>query len=159
VPHKTDNRYTLVAGKIDLDKLYKFYKQLQKLFNKASPSAKSGSKPLTRFINPKFPLYVKDIIKKPNSYWGKSAQEISQSFEKAGFKTVIRPSKQGSKRATIVEIKGHPEIQQIQVHPGGGRHDGPYIKFSTSTHKIVKIVDPKTYIIDPKEKATILFIK
>jgi len=35
-----------------------------------------------------------------------------------------------------VRIQGHPEITNIQVHPGGGRHTpegSPYWKISTNT--------------------------
>ncbi|MFD0520700.1 hypothetical protein [Paractinoplanes durhamensis] len=41
-----------------------------------------------------------------------------------------------SQRAQQVRVEGHPEITNIQVHPGGGRHTpegSPYWKISTNT--------------------------
>ena len=60
-------------------------------------------------------------------------------------------------RASIVEIKGHPTIQQIQVHPGGGRHAGAYYKISTTNQGIAKVVDSKTYVPTSGEKAKIIY--
>jgi hypothetical protein len=44
----------------------------------------------------------------------------------------------------------------IQVHPGGGMHEGAYYKISTSTVGKIKVVDPKTYKATPGEKAKII---
>ena len=49
-----------------------------------------------------------------------------------------------------------PEISQIQVHPGGGRHRGPYTKISTSTQGVIEVVDQGTYKPTPGEKAQII---
>lgn len=100
----------------------------------------------------------KTIIDDPKSVHGKSADEIAKEFKDAGFDTNVRDSTKGSKKATIVEIKGHPEITQIQVHPGGGRHEGAYTKISTSTKGIIKVVNSKTYKPTPGEKATIVTV-
>jgi uncharacterized protein RhaS with RHS repeats len=56
--------------------------------------------------------------------WGKTAKEIAEELNKKGYKTNIRQSTKGSKKATIIEVKGHKNITQIQVHPGGGIHGG-----------------------------------
>jgi hypothetical protein len=144
----------LIAGK-PLDWKGPVLRTIQRLI----PFVKGGAKNLKKFIFgfTKLPLYVKDIFKNPKAYWGKSAEEISQAFRDAGFKTTVRPSTMGSQRSTIIDVKGHPQIQQIEVHPGGGLHKGAYIKFSTSTNGRIKIVDPKTYKPGPNEKVT--FIK
>ncbi|WP_107689100.1 hypothetical protein [Neisseria wadsworthii] len=101
-------------------------------------------------------LITVNYVKKPRTIWGKSALDISKSFEKAGYSTTIRSSNRGG-RASIVEIKGHPTIQQIQVHPGGGRHAGAYYKISTTNQGIVKVVDSKTYVPTSGEKAKIIY--
>lgn len=98
-----------------------------------------------------------NVLKSPKTVWNKSLNEIVADFEKAGFSTSVRQSTRGSKKAEIIEVKGHPSIQQIQVHPGGGRHGGSYYKISTSDQGIIKIVDKQTYVPTPGEKATIIF--
>jgi hypothetical protein len=56
-----------------------------------------------------------------------------------------------------IRIKGHKEITNIQVHPGGGRHGGSYYKISTSNRGKLKVVDKTTYKPIPGEKATIIY--
>ena len=69
----------------------------------------------------------------------------------------MKKSTQGSKLSTQIRIQGHPEISNIQVHPGGGRHGGAYYKISTTSGLgKVKVVDPATYIATPGEKAIIV---
>jgi hypothetical protein len=82
--------------------------------------------------------FVDGITGDPKSVAGMSAQDIAQQFNDAGFPaTVEQSTKKGtSGNAIQVRVQGHPEITNIQVHPGGGRHtpDGsPYWKISTST--------------------------
>jgi len=74
--------------------------------------------------------------------WGKSAETIAAAFRKAGYKVIIKQSSKGSGKARIIVIQGHPKISQIQVHPGGGIHRGPYIKISTNNGKI-KVINSK----------------
>lgn len=90
----------------------------------------------------------------PRSMWGKSAEEIADGIEKAGYKTSIRQSEHVSKRARIIKVEGHPEIQQIQAHPGGGLHEGAYIKISSQKYGKIKVVDKETYKPTPDEKDT-----
>jgi len=96
-------------------------------------------------------LNVSGIAKNPASLWGRSADEIAQGLNDAGFSATVRQSTRGSGRAQIISVEGHPEITQIQVHPGGGRHGGSYIKVSTSTEGKIKVIDPETYVADPNE--------
>lgn len=65
-------------------------------------------------------------------------------------------STRGSRKALIVEVKGHPQIPQVQVHPGGGRHEGACYKVSTTTEETIKIVGPSTYEPNPGEKAKVI---
>src|SRR5690606_15205706 len=64
--------------------------------------------------------FVGEVVTKPESLWGKSAGEIAAGFKEAGYKATVRTSRSG--KAQIIEVSGHPEVSQIQVHPGGGRH-------------------------------------
>jgi hypothetical protein len=97
-----------------------------------------------------------DLLKNPKSIWGKDANEIAREFEKAGYKVMVEPSTKGSMRSTQVRVEGHPEITNIEIHPGGGRHGGAYYKISTSTQGKIKVVDPKTYIPSPGDKAKVI---
>ena len=67
-------------------------------------------------------------------------RRVEHRYSRDGI-TNIRASNRGSQLATIVEIENHPEIKQIQVHPGGGRHEGAYLKISSQTEGIIKVVD------------------
>ncbi|WP_338046644.1 RHS repeat-associated core domain-containing protein [Polyangium spumosum] len=97
-----------------------------------------------------------NILKNPKSIWGKSADEIADELRKAGYKVKVEQSTRGSKLSQQIRVEGHPEITNIEVHPGGGRHGGSYYKISTSTQGKIKVVDPKTYIPDPKDKSKII---
>ncbi len=99
-----------------------------------------------------------NLLKAPKKIWGKSADDIAKEFREAGYEATIEQSTKGSKLSTQIRIKGHPEITNIQVHPGGGRHVGSYYKISTSTQGIIKVVDKTTYVASKGEKATIIFI-
>jgi hypothetical protein len=79
----------------------------------------------------------------------------ADAFRRAGYKASVRQSSRGSGLARIVEIQGHKEISQIQVHPGGGRHGGAYVKISTN-HGTLKVVDSSTYEPTPGERANIV---
>lgn len=97
-----------------------------------------------------------DFTKTPQSIWGRSADDIVKDFQAAGYQVNVRQSTRGSGQAVIIEVKGHPEISQIQYHPGGGRHGGSYYKVSTTTQGTMKVVDPGTYKPTQGEKATII---
>ncbi|MGH3774033.1 MAG: hypothetical protein ACRDRW_22025 [Pseudonocardiaceae bacterium] len=104
--------------------------------------------------------WVDELSRDPKIIWDPtaSAQEIAKKFEMAGYKVEIQPSTKGSKFSTQIRIQGPGPIQNIQVHPGGGRHGGAYYKISTSTEGVIKIVDRTTYKLIPGEKAKIIFI-
>lgn len=99
---------------------------------------------------------ITNLLSDPKSVWGKSVDEIADSFKNAGYGVATEPSTKGSMRSTQIRVSGHPEIANIQVHPGGGRHGGAYYKISTSTQGKIKVVDPATYIPTPGEKAKII---
>ena len=82
--------------------------------------------------------FVGNIVDDPKSLVGRSAQDIADQFNAAGYQARVEQTfKAGtSGNAVQVRISGHPEITNIQVHPGGGRHTPagtPYWKISTST--------------------------
>jgi hypothetical protein len=152
-----------------LEKLKDKLKKAQDLIEKAKQKLKNAIKkkpdgPEKMPDKPKNPgdgghvpkSLAHDLLKNPKAIWGKNADEIAKEFEKAGYKVKIEPSTKGSKRSTQVRVEGHPEITNIEVHPGGGRHGGAYYKISTSTQGKIKVVDPKTYIPDPSDKSQII---
>ncbi len=101
-----------------------------------------------------------DILDEPKSIWGKSADEIAEAFNNEdGVQAYVEQSTKGSKRAQIIRIEGHSDVQMVQVHPGGGRHVGAYYKISTSTKGIIKVIDPSTYVPSAGEKATFVEIQ
>jgi len=102
---------------------------------------------------------IAKFLDNPKTIWGKSADDIQKIFQNAGYETVIQQSTRGSKKSLQIRIKNHPEITNIQVHPGGGRHGGSYYKISTSTQGKIKVVDPKTYLPIQGEKANIIYIE
>ena len=92
--------------------------------------------------------YVDDIINNPLSLVGKSAEDIAEKFNDAGYEAFTQQTgKKGtSGKAIQVRIK-HPEITNIQVHPGGGRHTSegiPYWKISTNTKGKIWVI-PKSF--------------
>lgn len=97
-----------------------------------------------------------NFTKTPQAIWGRSTDDIAKDFKAAGYQVNVRQSSRGSGQAVIIEVKGHPEISQIQYHPGGGRHGGSYYKVSTTTQGTMKVVDPSTYKPTQGEKATII---
>ncbi|MFI7546705.1 hypothetical protein [Actinoplanes sp. NPDC049599] len=82
--------------------------------------------------------FVDTVTADPRSVAGRSAQDIADQFTAAGYPATVEQSrKKGtSGNAVQVRIRNHPEITNIQVHPGGGRHTpegSPYWKISTNT--------------------------
>jgi hypothetical protein len=82
--------------------------------------------------------FVDTITADPRSVAGRSAQDIADQFTAAGYPATVQQStKKGtSGNAVQVRIQNHPEITNIQVHSGGGRHTpegSPYWKISTNT--------------------------
>jgi hypothetical protein len=82
--------------------------------------------------------FVDGIVGDPRTVAGRSAEDLADQFTAAGYPaTVEHTNKRGtSGNAVQVRIQGHPEITNIQVHPGGGRHTpegSPYWKISTNT--------------------------
>jgi hypothetical protein len=93
--------------------------------------------------------FVDNIISSPRSLVGRSAQSIADQFNAAGYAaTVVQTHKRGtSGNAIQVRIHGHPEITNIQVHPGGGRHTpegSPYWKISTNNAGRIWVI-PKDF--------------
>jgi len=79
-----------------------------------------GAQGTIRAFAPRIPTTVEGLVGNPGSLYGRSANEIADAFVEQGFGATVRQSTRGSQRAAIVSIEGHPEIAQIQVHPGGG---------------------------------------
>ena len=95
--------------------------------------------------SPSAPTFVDNIVENPKSVAGRSAQDIADQFTTAGYPATVEQSQRRgtSGRAVQVRVQNHPEITNVQVHPGGGRHtpDGsPYWKISTNTHGRIWVV-------------------
>jgi hypothetical protein len=101
--------------------------------------------------------WIERLLVEPKAIWGKGPDEIAEVFRKAGHEVVVEQSKKGSKLSQQIRIKGG-DINNIQVHPGGGRHGGAYYKISSSTKGVIKVVDKATYVATQGEKATIIFM-
>ncbi len=101
--------------------------------------------------------WIEHLLHDPKSIWGKGPEEIADAFRKAGHEAIIEQSKKGSKLSKQIRIKGG-DINNIQVHPGGGRHGGAYYKISSSTKGVIKVVDRAAYVATPGEKAAIIFM-
>lgn len=115
----------------------------------AEPAGEGAIDPVAREFTAK-------LLAEPKSLVGKSAADIAGIYERAGYKVSVEQSTKGSKRSTQIRISGNPDVGNIQVHPGGGRHGGAYYKVSTSKQGIIKLVDPATYQAEPGEKARII---
>ena len=98
------------------------------------------------------------FLTEPKDIWGRTTEEIAAEFRRDGYEAVVEQSTKGSQLSQQIRIRGHGTIQNIQVHPGGGRHGGKYYKISTSTEGVIKVVDRATYVPTPGEKARIIFI-
>ena len=89
--------------------------------------------------------FVDNVAADPRSVAGRSAEEIAGQFTAAGYPATVEQSrKRGtSGNAVQVRIERHPQVTNIQVHPGGGRHTpagSPYWKISTSTDGKIWVV-------------------
>lgn len=102
--------------------------------------------------------WIERLLTQPKQIWGKSPDQIADVFRKAGHTVTVEQSTKGSKLSVQLRIRGHRDIQNIQVHPGGGRHGGSYYKISSSTQGKIKVVDRVTYVPTVGEKATIIFM-
>lgn len=92
------------------------------------------------FKNPE--TFADDIQINPKGIWNRTPEEIEQYFRDTGYQTPqLSPKKGTSGFSKQIRIDGHPEINKIQVHPGGGRPGGSYIKVSTTKQGLIKIVD------------------
>jgi hypothetical protein len=150
---------TLARAAIDFAKAYKGYAAAKFAKHKGITGAVRDDIKAAQPVMPKAMAYnvAKDFLKNPRGIWGKTAENIVDDFIKAGNQATIRPSVKGSKKAEVVAVKNHPNISQIQVHPGGGRHVGEYYKVSTTTDGTIKVVDKATYKPTSGEKAKIIY--
>jgi hypothetical protein len=127
--------------------------------NQPSPTSTTPGESLKEaFSDPS--EFARDIQQKPEKLWDKTAEDIEKYFNDNGYDAEVT---QGNQKGTSglskqVRIKGHPEISNIQVHPGGGLHEGAYYKISTTTQGKIKVVDRATYKPTPNEKVKIIYL-
>ena len=103
------------------------------------------------------------ISKNASIFENQSETRLVEYLNSVGYLTHTQGSKYPQLRARIIKILnpgGGLNISQIQISPGGGRHGiNPYMKISTTTQGVIKIIfgDPNTYETDGKETATLIF--
>ncbi|SBT42705.1 RHS repeat domain-containing protein [Micromonospora auratinigra] len=125
----------------------------------SAPLPKLGGKADGR-INVQDGRNIPDVVNDPRSVAGKTPQEIADWFNEAGYKATVEAGtrKGTSGKAVHVRIEGHPEVSNIQVHPGGGRHTpagSPYWKISTTTSGKIWVV-PDNFSADANMKGVIV---
>lgn len=101
--------------------------------------------------------FATTMLRNPLKIWGKSVDDLVKAFESEGYSVSVNSSTKGSMKSTQIKVQGHPEITNIQVHPGGGRHGGAYYKVSTNNMGKIKIVDKSTYIPSVGDKSLIIY--
>ncbi|WP_439871108.1 DUF6861 domain-containing protein [Pseudomonas syringae] len=95
----------------------------------------------------------RNIVDKPESIWGKTIEDIKQSFTMDGATvTDVPPRAKSSKNAQIFEIKGSATgIKEIQYSPSTAgkftpsKHIGEYYKITYIDKSKIKIIDPIEY--------------
>lgn len=95
----------------------------------------------------------RNIVDKPESIWGKTIENIKQSFTMDGATVTDVPPRAGSSQnAQIFEIDGSATgIKKIQYSPStvgkqiDSDHIGEYYKISYNDGSKIKVVDPNTY--------------
>lgn len=96
------------------------------------------------------PRYID--LSKPDNIWGPGVKprldgrDLLTHYRLNGFDGVMRPPKAGtSGKAQFFDLERHPDIASVQMHPGGGVHEGPYYKFIMRDRSEIKIIDPSHY--------------
>lgn len=81
-------------------------------------------------------------LNKPDNVWGMTGEDLLTYYRLQGFDGVRSSAGKGhSGKAFVYSLQGHPEIQEVEYHPGGGRHEGSYYKFLRHDRSEVKVID------------------
>lgn len=112
---------------------------------------------ITRAAARKAKSSIDGYLSNPAQLWGQSADQIADTFRKAGIDVNVRAGTKGSQKAVVVDISRGP-IQQVRVHPGGGTQHGgaPRVVVSTSAGKIT--VHDHRYVRNPGQRGTFISI-
>lgn len=91
-----------------------------------------------------------DLINRPYTAAGKSADDILKAFTQDGIPAVITGSNRPGSAAVFVrpDLSVSKNLSLVEVHPGGGVHGGAYVRLSGPEIGTMHIVNPKTF--DPK---------
>ncbi|MDU9393746.1 hypothetical protein [Pseudomonas sp. zfem002] len=95
----------------------------------------------------------RNMVEAPSNIWGKSIDDIQQSFKMDGAKLTYVPPKPGSsKNAQVYKVEGGATgIKEIQYGPSTvgkdvkSTHVGEYYKVTYTDGSKAKVVDPLTY--------------
>jgi RHS repeat-associated protein len=95
---------------------------------------------------------------KPDNVAGLSYENLMQHYQLRGFEVVPKVARSSSSgKAKIFQVPNHPDIQEVQYHPGGKTHgDTPYYKFTLRDKSEIRIVpEPDKFYpgtISPRQK-------
>jgi len=105
-----------------------------------------------------FPDYIDPF--RPVGVWGMDGKDLLAYYRRRGFDGVIDPPKANtSGLAQHVSLTGHPTIEAVQYHPGGGVHSDQYYKFEMKSGIEVKIINPAGYVPRSIKPGSIFFDK
>lgn len=83
-------------------------------------------------------------LNKPDNVWGMAGEDLLTYYRLQGFDGTRRqPGKGQSGKAFVYVLQGHPELQEVEYHPGGGRHRAEYYKFLRHDGSKVKIINER----------------
>lgn len=83
-------------------------------------------------------------LSKPDNVWGMTGEDLLTYYRLQGFDGTRRqPGKGQSGKAFVYVLQGHPELHEVEYHPGGGRHRAEYYKFLRHDGFEVKIINER----------------
>lgn len=81
-------------------------------------------------------------LSKPDNVWGMTGEDLLTYYRLQGFDGTRRqPGKGQSGKAFVYVLQRHPEIKEVEYHPGGGTHDAEYYKFLRHDRSEIKIIN------------------
>jgi hypothetical protein len=96
-------------------------------------------------------------LSKPDNVWGMTGEDLLTYYRLQGFDGTRRqPGKGQSGKAFVYVLQGHPELQEVEYHPGGGRHRAEYYKFLRHDGSEVKIINER-YVPRTIKSGTVFF--
>lgn len=96
-------------------------------------------------------------LSRPDNVWGMTGEDLLTYYRLEGFDGTRRqPGKGQSGKAFVYVLQGHPELHEVEYHPGGGRHMAEYYKFLRHDGSEVKIINER-YVPRTIKSGTVFF--